>query len=469
MRLLSQLPLAGVLPAILALSACVDLAPPYERPEAPVAAAWPEGAASSPAPTGLRDAADIGWRDFIVDARLRRVVELALADNRDLRAAVAGVEQARAQYRIQDASSLPSIGADASFTRAKAAGIAVNSAGISVGMSAYEIDLFGHVKNANAAALQAYFATTEGARATRLALVSEVATQWLALAADAQTQRLDESMLVLDDKSLDLNRRMHDLGAIKGLPVVQARAALEGTRGAVAAGRSQLLLDRNALRLLVGQEIPDELLPLQALPGQSAVLLGVPAGLPSRVLQQRPDVLQAEHALQQAQLDIGVARAAFFPTITLTGGAGTGSTDLAGLFKSGSGSWNFGPSISVSIFNGGTLQAGLDSAKAGRDIASANYDKAVQTAFREVADALAVRGTLAERLAAQRAQTNASEAALRDADALFRNGSVSYLEVLTAQRSLYSSQQAEIALDLAEQDNRLTLYKALGGGWKDSN
>ncbi len=469
MRLFSRPPLAGALSAILALSACVDLAPPYQRPDAAVVAAWPEGAASSPAPAGPREAADIGWRDFVVDDRLRRVVELALANNRDLRAAVAGVEQAHAQYRIQDASSLPSIGADASFTRAKTLGIAANTASVSVGLSAYEIDLFGHVKNANAAALQAYLATAEGERATRLALVSEVATQWLALAADAQTQRLNEVTLTVDEKSLDLNRRMHDLGAIKGLPVVQAQAALEGTRGAVAAGRSQLVLDRNALRLLVGQEIPDDLLPLQALPAQSAVLLGVPAGVPSRVLQQRPDVLQAEHALQQAQFDIGVARAAFFPTITLTGSAGTGSTDLAGLFKSGSGSWSYGPSISLPIFNGGALQAGLDSAKAGRDIALANYDKAVQTAFREVADALAVRGTLAERIAAQRAQTSASEAALRDADALFRNGGSSYLEVLDAQRSLYSSQQAEIALDLAEQDNRLTLYKALGGGWKESN
>jgi multidrug efflux system outer membrane protein len=341
--------------------------------------------------------------------------------------------------------------------------------GVSVALSGYEIDLFGHVKNANAAALQAWLATTEGARSARISLVAEVATQWLALAADAETQQLNERMLALDDRSLDLNRRMHDLGAIKGLPVVQAQAAFEAARGAVAAGRSQVQLDRNALRLLVGQDVPEDLLPVQALPAQSATLLDVPGGLPSRVLQQRPDVLAAEHSLQQSQLEIGVARAAFFPTITLTGNAGTSSTELSGLFKSGTGTWSFGPSISVPIFNGGALQAGLDSAKAGREIALANYDKAVQVAFREVADALAVRGTLAERVSAQQAQTRASAAALRDADALFRNGSVSYLEVLTAQRSLYSSQQSEIALNLTEQDNRIALYKALGGGWKESN
>ena len=465
MRSFSRLSLAGTaLSSALLLSACVDLAPPYQRPDAPVAAAWPVQA-----PAGAGAGAELAWRDFIADERLRRVIALALANNRDLRVAVLNVEQARAQYRIQDAASLPSVAGDASFTRSKAAGIVGNSVGVGVGLAGYEIDLFGHVKDANAAALQAWLATTEGARTARIALVAEVATQWLALAADAETQRLNERLLALDERSVDLNRRMHDLGAIKGLPVVQAQAAFEGTRGAVAAGRTQLLLDRNALRLLVGQDVPEDLLPVQSLPTRSAVLVDVPAGLPSSVLQQRPDVLGAEHALQQAQLEIGVARAAFFPTITLTGNAGTGSTDLKGLFKAGSGTWSFGPSISLPLFNGGALQAGLDSAKAGRDIALANYDKAVQAAFREVADALAVRATLAERIAAQQAQTRASEAALRDADALFRNGSVSYLEVLTAQRGLYASQQAEITLDITEQDNRIALYKALGGGWKEQN
>jgi multidrug efflux system outer membrane protein len=464
-----RLPLVAAAWSVLLLSGCVDLAPAYQRPDAPIASTWPASPAPASTPLPGRDPADIGWRDFILDDRLRRVIDIALANNRDLRVAVLEVERSRAQYRVQDASSQPDLSAGGSFTRSHADGFTGNRASASVALSGYEIDLFGHVKNASAAALQAWLATTEGARSARISLVAEVATQWLALAADAQTQRLNERLLALDDRSLDLNRRMHDLGAIKGLPVVQAQAAFEAAREAVAAGRSQLDLDRNALRLLVGQDVPDELLPTQALPVQSAALLDVPDGLPSRVLQQRPDVLAAEHSLQQAQLEIGVARAAFFPTITLTGGGGTSSTELSGLFKSGSGTWNFGPSITVPIFNGGALQAGLDSSRAGREIALANYEKALQVAFREVADALAVRGTLAERLAAQQAQTRASETALRDADSLFRNGSVSYLEVLVAQRSLYASQQSEIALTLTEQDNRIALYKALGGGWKESN
>jgi multidrug efflux system outer membrane protein len=474
MKFLSRLPVAGAaLMSAMLLSGCVDLAPAYQRPGVPIPSAWP--AAPEPAPASAAErtppeqASDIGWRDFIVDDRLRDVIGLALANNRDLRVAVLDVEQARARFRIQDAARVPNLDGSASFTRSSAAGFASNSVAAGVGLSSYEIDLFGRVKNANAAALQAWLATAEGARSARISLVAEVATQWLALAADAQTQRLNEELLALDDRSLDLNRRMHELGAIKGLPVVQAQAAFEAARGAVAAGRSQLQLDRNALRQLVGQELPDDLLPLQALPPRSAALLAVPGGLPSQVLQQRPDVLAAEHSLQQAQLEIGVARAAFFPAIALTGSAGTSSTALSGLFKAGSGNWSFGPSVSVPIFDGGALQGGLDAAKAGREIALANYDKTVQGAFREVADALAVRATLAERLAAQQAQTRASEAALRDADALFRNGSVSYLEVLAAQRGLFSSQQSEIALNLAEQDNRIALYKSLGGGWKDSN
>lgn len=449
------------------LSACVDLAPAYRRPDAPVASNWPTGALVATA--GERSASDTGWRDFIADDRLRRIIDLAITNNRDLRIATLNVQQARAQYRIQDASSLPSVGGDASLTRSGAAGRTSNSANVSLALSGYEIDLFGRVKDANGAALQAWLATVEGERSAHIALVTEVAVQWLALAADAQTLRLNQSLLALDQHSLDLNRRMHELGAIKGLPVEQAQAAFEATRGAVAAGRTQVQLDRNALALLVGQQIDDDLLPSQTFPAQAATLLGVPAGLPASVLQQRPDVLASEHSLQQAQLNIGVARAAYFPTITLTGSAGTSSTDLAGLFKSGSGSWSFGPSISVPIFNRGGLDAGLEGANASRDIALANYEKSLQSAFREVSDALAVRETLDERINAQKAQTRASEAAFHDADALFRNGSISYLEVLSAQRGLYASQQAEIALNLQEQDNRLALYKALGGGWKESN
>jgi len=449
-----------------ALSGCMNLAPVYQRPDAPVASAWPAAPAASAV---ARDSADIAWHDFIVDDRLRRVVEMALADSRDLRIAVLTVDNARAQYRIQDATRVPGLGASASFTRSGAHGVAGNATSLGVALSGYEVDLFGRVRNMSDAALQAYLGTAEGARASRITLVAAVATRWLALGADAETQRLNEGTLALDQRSLELNQRMHELGATKGLPVVQAQAAVEATRGAIAAGRAQLQQDRDALALLVGREVPEDLLPLQALPVESAVLVDVPAGLPSRVLQQRPDVLSAEHSLQAAQLNIGVARAAYFPTIALTGSAGTASVGLAGLFKGSNGSWSFGPSISLPLFDGGARDAQLDSAKVQRDIALATYEKAIQVAFSEVADALAVRATLADRVTAQRAQVQASETALRYAEALFRNGSSSYLEVLDAQRSLYAAQQAGIALALAEQQNRIGLYKALGGGWKESN
>ena len=457
---------SAVLTASWTLSACVNLAPAYQRPDAPVAAAWP---AAAPASAGARDADDIAWRDFVIDDRLRRVMEMALANSRDLRIAVLDVDNARARYRIQDATRLPGLDASAGLTRSGAHGVASNATSLGVALSGYEIDLFGRVRNTTDAALQSYLGTAEGLRATRITLVAAVATQWLALGADAETQRLNERTLALDERSLGLNQRMHELGATRGLPVVQAQAAVEATRGTLAAGRTRLQQDRDALALLVGREVPEDLLPLQALPAESAVLVDVPAGLPSRVLQQRPDVLSAEHSLQAAQLNIGVARAAYFPAITLTGSAGTASVGLAGLFKGSNGSWSFGPSISLPIFDGGARDAQLDSVKVQRDIALATYEKAIQAAFGEVADALAVRATLADRFAAQRAQVQASETALHYAEALFRNGGSSYLEVLDAQRSFYSAQQAGITLALAEQQNRIGLYKALGGGWKESN
>ena len=467
MRTITRMARVGaILTAAWALSACVDLAPPYQRPDAPVSAAWPS---ASGAPERARDASDIAWRDFIVDDRLRRVVERALADNRDLRIALLNVDAARAQYRITDAARVPGLGVSAGVTRSGAQGRESDASSLGVAVTGYELDLFGRVRNLSDAAMQSYLGTVEGARSARITLVASVATQWLALAADAETQRLNASTLTLDEKSLELNTRMHDLGAIKGLPVVQAQAAVEAARGTLAAGRAQLQQDRDALTLLVGHALPEELLPLQALPAEASALVDVPAGLPSHVLQQRPDVLSAEHSLQAAQLNIGAARAAYFPTITLTGSAGTASVGLAGLFKGSNGTWSFGPSISLPIFDGGARDAQLDSAKVQREIALATYEKTVQTAFSEVSDALAVRATLAERLAAQRAQEQASETALRYADALFRNGGSSYLEVLDAQRGLYAARQSGIALALAEQQNRIGLYKALGGGWKESN
>ena len=450
-----------------ALCACVDLAPPYQRPSAPIPDAWP--ARSAALPGAAVDAPDIGWTDVIQDARLRKVVGLAIENSRDLRAALLRVQDARAQYRVQDAARLPAIAADASVVRSSTSGVTSNTATVGLGLVAYEIDLFGRVKNASDAALHQYLATSEGARAARVALVAAVANAWLTLGADGESQRLNIETLALDARSLELNQRMHALGAIPALPVSQAQAAWEATRGAVAAGRALLQQDRDALVLLVGADVPEPWLPLAATPGDTAALVDAPPGVPARVLQQRPDVLAAEHQLQAAQLEIGVARAAYFPSITLTANAGRESPVLARLFKSGAGTWSLGPGISLPILDGGALAAGVDSARSQRDIALASYEKVLQASFAEVADVLAVRDSLAERLQAQEAQRRDAEAAWRDADASYRHGGLGWLPVLDARRSLHATLQSGIALNLIEQQNRIALYKALGGGWKESN
>jgi outer membrane protein, multidrug efflux system len=450
-----------------ALCGCVDFAPPYQRPPAPVAAAWPQppATAASTAP----DPADIGWTGFIQDDRLRQVVRLAIDNNRDLRVALLRVQDARAQYRVQDAARLPVVALDAGVTRSTTSGVVTRSATVGLGLAAYEIDLFSRVRNATDAALHRYFATDEGARVARIVLVAAVASAWLTLRADGDNQRLNLETLALDARSLELNTRLHELGAIAALPVAQAQAAWQAARGAVAAGRATLQQDRDALVLLAGADVPEPWLPLDAAPGDPTALVDVPPGLPASVLQQRPDVRAAEHELEAAQLEIGIARAAYFPTVSLSASAGRVSTGLAGLLKTGAASWSLGPSVSLPLLDGGGLAAGLESARSRRGIALASYDKALQAAFAEVADVLAVRSTLAERLDAQAAQLRASETAWHNADTLYRHGATSYLQVLDAQRSLQAARQAGIALNLMEQQNRIALYKALGGGWKESN
>ena len=285
----------AVLTAAWALSACVNLAPPYQRPAAPVAAAWPQ---ESGADARLVNEFELAWNDFIVDERLRRVVRMAMDNNRDLRIALLNVDAARAQYRITDSARVPGVGVSAGVTRSGAQGRESDASSLGVAVTGYELDLFGRVRNLSDAAMQSYLGTSEGSAGARTTLVAAVATQWLVLAADAQTQRLNASTLALDERSLDLNTRMHDLGASKGLPVVQAQAALEAARGTLAAGRAQLQQDRDALTLLVGRPVPEELLPLQAVPAASTMLVDVPSGLPSHALQRRPDVQAAEHSLQ---------------------------------------------------------------------------------------------------------------------------------------------------------------------------
>lgn len=445
--------------ATLALSGCINLAPDYQQPEAPVPTEWQATVSGDVA-------ADIQWQQFFTDSRLAKLQTLALANNRDLRLASLNIEKAQAQYRIQRAAAFPTIDAGVSGTHARTASSGTtHDYTAQLGLSSYEVDVFGRVQNLQDEALEAYLALTETRRSTQISLVAEVGTAWLTLAADNERLQLAEDTLASQQATYELTQRSHALGGSAALAVAQAQTTVESARGDVAEYQSQILQDRNALRLLVGSDIPDALLPGSRLQS-AAALVQVPAELPSSLLQRRPDVLAAEHSLKSANIDIGAARAAFFPSISLTANAGSASSALSSLFKAGSGAWTFAPSLSVPIFDAGSNRATLDAAKVEKEIQVQTYQQTLQTAFKEVADALAVRSTLDQRLAAQQALTDASQKSFELSDALYRAGSQSYLEALDSQRSLYSAEQDLITLRLAEQSNRVTLYKVMGGGWQ---
>ncbi|HNZ90681.1 MAG TPA: efflux transporter outer membrane subunit [Acidovorax sp.] len=485
----------------LVLTGCTSLAPPYTRPALPVPATLtgPHGAEGTPlAP----EAGPMGWQDFLQEPRLRELVALALQNNRDLRLALLAIEKARAQYGVEQSNRFPAVGATGAGTRTRtaqdltASGRSPLSSQYSaqLGFSSYEIDLFGRVKSLNEAALQEFLRTTENRRSVQLSLVAELANAWLTLDADGRRLQLAQDTLRSRQKSFELTERSHALGAASGLTLAQTQTTVEAARADVAAFTSQVARDRNALALLAGTPVPAALLPEGATPSHAAAeaspaqaapapaaptaptirlaapataLLAVPPDLPSAVLLRRPDLRAAEYTLRGAYASIGAARAAFFPSITLTASAGTASNALSGLFESGNGTWSFAPQIRLPIFDAGRNRANLQIAETARDTALAQYEKTVQTAFREVADALAERATLGERLQAQQALQAATLKALELSEARYRLGADSYLPVLDAQRSLYSAQQTLIGLALAEQANRITLYKVLGGGWAD--
>ena len=450
--------------AVLSLSGCINLAPDYQRPEAAVAEQWN-------APEGQQADAQIDWQSFFVDARLRDTVKLALDNNRDLRIAALDIEKARAQYRITRADLFPSLSATANGSRARSVGTTTSGTSVSsqysveLGFTSYELDLFGRLGNLKDAALESYLATEENRRSTQISLVAEVASAWLTLAADKQLLALAQSTYTSQQKTYELVRQSHGLGGESGLSLAQAQSTVESARADVASYASQVEQDLNALNLLAGTTVPDNLLPGDERMA-AAQLVSVPAGLPSSLLQRRPDVLAAEHTLKGSNADIGAARAAFFPSVSLTAAAGSASTDLSGLFTGASQAWSFAPSVSLPIFNAGSNRANLDAAKVENEIQLATYQKTIQTAFREVADALAVRRHIDEQLDAQQSLTDATQRSYDLSQALYKQGSESFLEVLDAQRSLYSAQQSLISLNLSEQNNRVTLYKVLGGGWQ---
>jgi len=463
------------LAAVALLGGC-SLAPVYERPAAPVTQAWPAGDAYKGLPAAAADArpvSEIQWREYFADARLRQVIELALANNRDLRVSVLNIERARAQYDISSAPLLPTISASGGQTASRTpknlstTGEAfVNrqySAGL--GLAAYEIDLFGRVRNASEAGLQSYLGTEEARRTQQISLVAEVANAWLTLTADQQRLKLAQETLKSQQTTLDLSRKRFDAGATSGVDVYDAQTSVESARNDVATYTAQVALDQNALVLLVGGAVPANLLPEGELVAVSE-LTALPGSLPSDLLTRRPDVQQAERTLRAANANIGVARAAFFPSITLTASGGSASSDLSGLFKSGSGTWSFSPQINLPIFDGGVNRANLDIAKAEREISVAQYEKAIQVAFREVADALATRGTIDERLNSQQALVDAAEKSFKINDARYRRGADTYLNALVSQRALYTAQQGLITTRLNQTSNAVTLYKVLGGGWQ---
>ena len=449
---------SGVLLAlIVSLSACANFSPSYNRPAPPVPHASPDAHS---------DAAALEWRAFFTNTRLRSTVALALANNRDLRVAALKVEKARASFQVTDAGRLPTITGGGSVTSTQ-----LNTThSMQLALSSFELDLFGRVQNLSESAQQSLFATSETQRSTQISLVAEVANAWLNLAADLERQRLSLQTQESRTRTLELTRRQYTLGATTGLALSQAQTALESARVDVAAYPATVAQDINALELLLGTALPEDIAPT-ADDAQASVsaLVDVPSGVPSSVLLQRPDVLSAEHSLMAAHADIGAARAALFPTISLTASTGVSSGALSDLFKAGNGVWSFAPSISVPIFDAGAGRANVRAAEASQKIALATYEKSIQTAFSEVADALAVRASLTERMAAQQALIASTTRELELAQAKYRVGSVTLLDVLDAQRSLYTAQQSLIALQLAEQGNRITLYKVLGGGWKNDN
>ena len=468
------IPLVG---AALLVGGCT-LIPPYERPAAPVPGAWAEESSKAseghvaPVAPVAPAAADLRWQDFFSDPRLRSVVDLALANNRDLRVAALNVEKAAALYRIQRAELNPSVGVQAAGLRArlpeklaKAEGATPGTStqvSVNVGLASWELDLFGRLRSLNARSLEQYLATEEARRAAQTSLVAGVAGTYLALAADGENLRLARETLEAQKSSYELIRQTRDAGMASDLDLRQSESQVETARVNVAAYTGAVALDRNALQLLVGSPVAPDLLPDRF--GAVTEPKGVSAGLPSAVLLRRPDILAAEHQLRSANANIGAARAAFFPRISLTASFGTLGPELSDLFTAGTRTWSFAPQILAPLFASGSLFANLKVSKVDREIAVAQYEKAIQVAFAEVSDALTLRTTLVAQREAQEALVVALQETWRLSDARYQAGIDGYLGVLVAQQALYAAQRGEVGVRLAEQANLVTLYKVLGGG-----
>jgi NodT family efflux transporter outer membrane factor (OMF) lipoprotein len=458
---MSRFRFAATALALAALAGC-SMMPKYERPEAPVPGAFPY-----PSATQGTAAADLDWQQFFSDARLRELIATALTNNRDLRIAVLNIAQARAQVDIRNADRLPTVNAGLNASRAPSTttGNEVNSFSGTLAFSSWEIDLFGRIASLSEVALAQYLATEEGRKAAQVSLVSSVANAWLNLAADEELLELTRETLTTRAESLRLTRLRFENGASSELDFRQAQSLHESARATLAQLQRQRATDINTLGLLVGQAIgPDYRTGAST---EAVRLPDVPAGVPSDVLVRRPDVRQAEQTLVAANANIGAARAAFFPRISLTAGIGTASSDLGGLFNSGSWGYSVAPSLLLPIFDAGRNRANLTVAQVQRDVAIAQYERAIQTAFREVADSLAGRATLGDQLDAQRTVVEAESVRYRLARLRYDNGVSSYLDLLDAQRSLFTAQQALVQVRVLRLQNQVQLYRTLGGGWTE--
>lgn len=449
------------------LAGC-SMMPTYERPAAPVPTLWPD--AMTGADTSTSGAtADLAWQDYFADPALRQLIDTALANNRDLRVAVLNIEQARAQLGLKRADQFPTLNATVTGSRTPTSEGGINSAyAAGFVVTSYEIDFFGRVASLKEQALAQYLATAEGSQSARISLMATVAQTWLGLLADEELMALTRQTLETRESSFKLVQLRFDNGASSGLDLRLSQSLVEAARVTLAQQQRQRALNENALTLLLGQALPPEARARMTTPQLTTLRLPeLPAGLPSDLLARRPDIRQAEQQLIAANANIGAARAAFFPRISLTAGVGSASSELGGLLNNGSWGFTLAPQLLLPLFDAGRNQAGLDSSVAGREIAVAQYEKAIQSAFREVADALAGRETLARQLQATLNQLEAESTRLRLTNLRLENGAASQLESLDAQRSLFGVQQALVQTRLAYLQNQVVLFKTLGGGALD--
>ena len=466
--------------ACCALQGCTPLMPKYERPTPLIESAFPSSDPTlnkeknnSPSKSSTSNAQSVdslSWQEFVTDPALRSVIALALENNRDLRVAALQIEKSQAQFKVSSSSLFPQINASLSNTATKTPANLTVSGQVSImhdytsglGFSAYELDMFGRLQSLKAAAFEQYLSTSQAALSVRISLIAQVAAQYLTLSADQSHLHLAEQTLDAQIKSYEIDKKRFDLGVISELDLSQSRTSIETARVDISRYKSLVVQDLNLLNLLVGKSVPTELLPKDFL-AQSGLTTIAP-GLPSDLLRSRPDIMDAEHQLIAANANIGAARAAYFPTITMTTLYGSASPSLSGLFGPGSRSWLFVPQVYLPIFDGGRIASNLRIAETNQKIALEVYQKAIQSAFREVADALAVQDNIKDELSAQESLVQATALSFKLSQARYQNGINSYLNVLDSERSLYAAKHNLINLKLLQAANQFTLYKALGAG-----